>query len=84
MWKNWSGHENMSDYEITIDWIQVWGDGCWTWSVHKDGQLLKTSTSLTKYGGLFFAKAFARRHAKGKIKPPPQYPSTFTYTVWDK
>lgn len=70
----------MSEYNIHIEWIQAWADGCWVWTVRKEGTFLGTGTSLTRWTGLWFAKRFARRHAKGKIKTP-ELSSTFTYTV---
>lgn len=74
----------MAEYDIEIEWISASATGCWSWTVSKDGELLKTGTSEWRWSGLFFAKRYARRHFKGKIPPPDDGSRSIIYIVWDR
>lgn len=58
-------------FRIEIKFIHTWADGAWIWTVYEGDTdvVLKSSESLTRWSGLWFAKRWCKRYAKGKIKP---------------
>lgn len=71
----------MADYDIEIEWISAWADGCWSWTLNHNGVHIHADTSQWRWSGLWAAKRYARRHAKGKIKPPDDGSRKIKYTV---
>lgn len=70
-------------YRIHIEWHSAGDQGFWKWEAREFGreEVLASNTSWFRWFGLWRAKRWCKRHAKGKIRIPDDGSRTVYYVA---